>query len=214
MPNPWLSIPLADYEAHMSLPGVAQAPLLADVLARATETYAPRSVAVLGCAGGNGFDGLIAAGVERVVGVDINPAYIEATRARFGARIPRLELFVADVQHDAFAFDPVDLLFAGLLFEYVAVDVVLERIGFMLRPGGVLVSVVQLPSAAAAEVTPSPHVSLAALAPVMRLLPPERLRELAGARGYREESGWTLDTMAGKQLHVQVFTRDPDQKQR
>ena len=29
MTNPWLEIPLADYEGHMALPGVAQAALLA-----------------------------------------------------------------------------------------------------------------------------------------------------------------------------------------
>ena len=214
MKNPWLEIPLADYEAHMALPSVAQAPLLADILAHALATHAPRSVAVLGCAGGNGFDRIAAAGVERVVGVDINPAYIEQTRVRYGARIPRLELFAADVQTDAPAFAPVDLVFAGLLFEYVDVAVVLERIRAMLHPQGVLSSVVQLPSTTSAEVTPSPYTSLAALAPVMRLVLPARLCELAVARGYREVSARTLDTAAGKRLCVQVFQPAPGQKRR
>jgi trans-aconitate methyltransferase len=214
MKNPWLEIPLDDYEAHMALPGVAQAPLLADILAAEVAAHAPHSVAVLGCAGGNGFDRLAAAGVERVVGVDINPAYIEQTRARYAASIARLELFAADVQAGPPGFDPVDLVFAGLLFEYVDVSVVLERIRSMLLPGGVLVSVLQLPSATSADVTPSPYVSLGALAPMMRLVPPDRLRERAASVGYREASARTLDTTAGKRLHVQVLQPVAAQNQR
>src|SRR6186713_702946 len=68
--NPWLEIPLADYEAHMELPQVAQAELLAEQLAAAVRARSPDSVAVLGCAGGNGLDRLPAA--LRVVGVDVN----------------------------------------------------------------------------------------------------------------------------------------------
>ncbi|RPI77037.1 MAG: hypothetical protein EHM45_10650 [Desulfobacteraceae bacterium] len=56
MKNPWLEIPLCDYEGHRALPQVAQARLLADVFARALGRYSPESVAVLGCAGGSGFE--------------------------------------------------------------------------------------------------------------------------------------------------------------
>ena len=49
--SPWLDIPLADYEGHMSLPEVGQARLLADLLAAAIDRHALRSIAVLGCAG-------------------------------------------------------------------------------------------------------------------------------------------------------------------
>ena len=54
--NPWLTIPLADYEAHMALPQVGQARLLADLFAAELRVGSPSSVAVLGCAGGNGFE--------------------------------------------------------------------------------------------------------------------------------------------------------------
>jgi hypothetical protein len=65
--NPWLTIPLADYEAHMALPQVGQAQLLADLFAAELRERSPSSVAVLGCAGGNGFEHAPAA--LRVVGV-------------------------------------------------------------------------------------------------------------------------------------------------
>jgi hypothetical protein len=73
----------------------------------------------------------------------------------------------------------------------------------LLASGGILGTVVQLP--AAAPVTPSPFASLEALAPIMRLVPPEQLDRLAREAGYeaiarrREESG------AGKQFEVQAF---------
>jgi hypothetical protein len=35
MSNPWLNIPLADYEGHMSLPAVGQAQMIAEQFARA-----------------------------------------------------------------------------------------------------------------------------------------------------------------------------------
>jgi len=117
MRNPWLDISLADYEGHMALPTVGQARLLSDVFASALSRYEPRSVAVLGCAGGNGFDRVSSKMTERVVGVDLNPDYVLNARTRFDHRIPLLELLVGDVQKDEFSFAPVELVFAGLLFE-------------------------------------------------------------------------------------------------
>ena len=51
MRNPWLDIPLADYEAHMALPTVGQQQLIADQLGTLIGTYSPSSVAIIGCAG-------------------------------------------------------------------------------------------------------------------------------------------------------------------
>ena len=203
MKNPWLEIPLSDYEAHMALPTVAQAALLRDVLASALREYDPRSVLLAGCAGGNGLECLAGSNVERVIGIDINPAYIEAARARYAATVPGLQLFAGDIQKDEFPFDPVDLIFAGLIFEYVDIGVVLERLRQMLRPGGTLVSVVQLPAPALPEVTPSPYVSLAALAPVMHLVDPEALRNSAEAVGFLETGRRVLAPGTGKELLFQ-----------
>ncbi len=41
MSNPWLNIPLDDYEGHMSLPAVGQAQMLAEQLDRALARWAP-----------------------------------------------------------------------------------------------------------------------------------------------------------------------------
>jgi hypothetical protein len=207
MKNPWLDIPLADYEAHMALPGVGQAQLLSDTLSKAARTHRPSSIAVLGCSGGNGFEQLLSAGVERVVGIDINPDYIERTRVRFGNRFPELELFAGDVQSDEFGFDPVELVFAGLLFEYVDVYPVLDRIHAMLCARGVLVALLQLPSEAIAEVTPSPYAVLGSLASVLRLVPPAHFAELAEQCGFRSMQARTVAAAGGKQFHIQEFRR-------
>lgn len=100
----------------MALPQVGQAELLAEVLATALREHAPRSVAILGCAAGNGFDRVPVD--TRLVGVDLNPHYVAAARARHGARAG-IELYVGDVTADELPFAPVDLAYAGLLFEYV-----------------------------------------------------------------------------------------------
>ena len=167
MKNPWLDVPLADYEGHMALPNVGQAQLLSDVFAGALTKYAPRSVAVLGCAGGNGLDRVSSKVTERVVGVDLNPDYVQQARTRFDHQIPLLELLVGDVQTEEFAFAPVELVFAGLLFEYVDAEAVLAKIRAMLCPGGTLLTVVQLPSTAISEITPSQFASLGALSSVI-----------------------------------------------
>src|SRR5438552_2981180 len=115
MRNPWLDIPLAEYEGHMASPQVAQAQLLADVFESMLEEHHPRSVAVLGCAGGNGFERIRSDITGRVVGVDLNPNYIEQLHARFKHQLPALELHVGDIQSADIAFPPVDLMFAGLV---------------------------------------------------------------------------------------------------
>lgn len=183
MENPWLRVPLADYETHMALPGVAQAQLLGDVFATALEELRPRSVAVVGCAGGNGFERVDVTVTPRVVAIDVNPAYVAAAQARFAGRIPDLALYAADIQAEAIASAPVELVFAGLLFEYVELDAALRNIARLLTPGGVLVAVLQQPCVGVNPVTPSPYRSLAALSPVMRLVTPAVLVAVAATCG-------------------------------
>jgi len=129
MNNPWLNVSLADYEGHMALPGIEQAQLLSDIFADVLARFSPCSVAVVGCAGGNGFDRIPPA-ILRVVGVDLNPHFVAETEARFGDRIENLELMVGDIQSHKVRFAPVDLIFLGLILDYVNAESVLNH-----RPG-------------------------------------------------------------------------------
>jgi len=203
--NPWLTIPLDDYEAHMALPQVGQARLLADLFAAELRTRSPSSVAVLGCAGGNGFEH--APSALRVVGIDLNPDYVAAAHARFASRLPRLELHVADLERTPLELEPVDLVFAALVLEYVEPRALLERIGGWLAPRGTLTTVLQLPSEHIVEITPSPFASLARLEPKLRLCSPERLTGLAARSGLRELDARTVTAAGGKGFAVQSFVR-------
>ena len=91
MSSPWLDVPLADYEGHMSLPEIAPAQMIADHFEALLREHAPPYLAFIGCAGANGLDRIHPAVTTRVVGVDINPAYLAATRSRHAERLPRLE---------------------------------------------------------------------------------------------------------------------------
>ena len=151
---------------------------MASQFSDALPRFAPESVAVIGCAGGNGLD-KIPGSVKRVVGVDINPDYIASAFFRYLGRIPGLEFHVADIQSDPLPFAPVDLIYAALVFEYVSLPASLSNLSRVCRLGGRLVSVLQQPSAHVHEVSPSPYTSVQAFVPLMRLIPPTELVECA-----------------------------------
>lgn len=189
----------------MALPHVGQAQLLRELLGKALRERGPRSVAVLGCAGGNGFD-CIPSSVERIVGVDINPEYVAAAHRRFGAQRP-LELYVVDLDRDTPPFAAVEFVFAALLFEYVAPANALRTIVEKLVPGGVLLAVLQLPSTA--DVTPSPYRSLSSLGPVLKLVAPEDLASAAASAGLMQRAGEIVTATGGKRFAVLTFEHAP-----
>jgi hypothetical protein len=203
--SPWLNVPLADYEAHMSSSGVGQAQMLADLLADAIGKHKPRTLAVFGCAGGNGFD-RIPASVERIVGVDVNPDYAEAARARFATRLRGLEIYVGDVSTKVCRFEPVELAFVGLLFEYVNVASAFDTVVEHLQLGGVLVTVLQAPGSVSA-VTPSLYGSLLALETTFQFVAPETISALAGTRGLESKTMTTVIASGGKRFAVLTICR-------
>ena len=188
----------------MSLPTIAQAEMLAAQFSDALRMFLPESVAVIGCAGGNGFD-RIPAVTKRVVGVDINPSYIASASSRYQGSIPGLEFHVADIQSASLAFEPVDLIFAALVFEYVSLPAALSNLSRVCRPGGRLVSVLQQPSPHVRAVSPSTYRSVELLAPIMRLIPPEEFAECAVSSGFALESEKTVALKSGKEFSVQVY---------
>lgn len=205
MRNPWLDIPLADYEAHMALPTVGQADLIAHELEILLRRYSPSSVAIMGCAGGNGFECAACSGVSRLVGVDINPQYIERARERYEGRIPGLELHIADIQACQSLFDPVDLIYAALVLEYVDLDRTMGVLAAHCNSNGVLAVLSQLPHETMAHVSPSPYTSLQLLAPGMRLLSQEELRRQAEHAGFAPLHSRTAIAAGGKRLRIDEF---------
>jgi trans-aconitate methyltransferase len=211
MRNPWLDIPLAEYEGHMASPEVAQAQMIGDALAELLQLQRPRSLAVIGCAGGNGFERIHRPDTTRVVGVDINPAYLAEARRRFDGAFDELELYCADIGAGAadVAFEPVDLIFAALIFEYVDARVVLPRLAARLSPGGLLAILLQLPVLGVPEITRTSHTRLAALAPVMRLVDPEAIADAARTAGLAQSGTRRIDLPTGKSFQLLRFIPAP-----
>ena len=209
MHNPWLYIPLSDYEGHMSLPNIRQADMLSSQFAFLLAEFSPTSVAVIGCAGGNGFDRVSPDVTKRIVGIDINRHYIEELSKRYAGHLPGLELYVGDIQEPRVAFEPVDLIYAALVFEYVEAESTLKSLRSICRANGVLAVVLQLPSKSIAAVTPSPFTSLHTLGPAMHLLSPDTLCDQAQQAGFVLRTSHTLSLPSGKEFALLVFQASP-----
>ena len=207
MTNPWLQIPASDYEDHMSLPEVAQAQALNRLMGSALKEYTPESIAVIGCTTGNGFEHIDAALTRRVVGVDINPAYLAILEKRFAGRIPGLELAEADVAAPDFQIDPVSMVFAGLVFEYVDAADALNNIYRSMLSEAILLAVLQLPSSASSPVTATRYKSLERLAPIMNLVSPSKFSEACSEIGLQLISSDTIPLKKGKAFFVGIYRK-------
>lgn len=205
MSNPWLEIPLADYEGHMALPSIGQSQLIADQLDALVRTLRPQSIGLIGCAGGNGLDRLAGTSVSRIVGVDLNPDYIEQARRRYDGRIPGLELYVADIQTTSSLFEPVELLYVALVLEYVDLERAMRALRRHCKINGVLAVISQLPHQTMKEVSPSPYTSLGRLAPIMHLVSPQELQLQATHTGFCPEHSGTILSPGGKSFAVDTF---------
>ena len=160
----------------MNWPAVSQAVALSRIFAETLEQIRPRSIALVGCAGGNGLEHIDREQTPRVIGIDINADYL----ATCGERFPWVETLQADIEQPL-AIEAVELVHVALVLEFVRDPrAALQR----LRELADQVSVVlQLESVATAAITPSPFgAALGALGQIHRLLRPEDL-ELEPAVG-------------------------------
>lgn len=171
----------------MRLDTVAQASALSEVFRATLAAVRPASVALIGCAGGNGLEHIDRTITKRVVAVDLNPDYLAVCVRRFTFATP----VAADIARPL-EFAPVDLVHAALVLEFVAEP---ARALAHLRAVGAAVSLVlQVPSSKTAAVTPSPYSeTLAGLAPIHRLVDPSQL-------GLRSSDGRVIPLPGGKSL--------------
>ena len=205
--NPWLEIELEDYESHMALSSIGQAQYLSGVFANSVQKYSPKSVAILGCAGGNGLEAISNSLVERVVCVDINQEYLAAAKKRFPGSFKQCEFLCCDILSSSFSFEPVDLIFAGLIFEYVDYNPALANISKVVNPSGSLVAVLQLPSREIPEISPSQYTSLNKLNGIFNFVPPTGFQEAAKLHQFEIlESKHTI-LKSGKSFQEMVFQK-------
>ncbi|MGO9895278.1 MAG: hypothetical protein ACLPX8_13840 [Bryobacteraceae bacterium] len=206
MSSPWLSVPLADYEGHMQSADVQQLGVLGKLFAATLARCRPRSVAVLGIAGGNGLDRIDDSITKRIVGLDLNPLYLDEVRRRYAGK-SGLELYCVDLAEQAVDLEPVQLVHAALVFEHAGVDLCLENAISLVAPGGLLSVVLQLPGEFGREVGVSPFPSIRKLASRFSLVDPLWLGEKLAQHSFRLTHQEQRPLPAGKGFWMGVFGR-------
>jgi len=206
MANPWLSMPLTDYEGHMRSPAVQQLDALSDLFAEALAVCHPASVAILGIAGGNGLERLDPLAVQRAVGVDVNPEYLSAVQERY-TYLPRLELHCIDLAEQALNVQPVQLVHAALIFEHAGTRLALDNAVSLVAPGGALSVVLQLPGESGPNIGCSGCRLAQELGSDFTLVDPEWLTATMQSRGFTPVHHTIRPVPAGKRLWMTVFTR-------
>jgi trans-aconitate methyltransferase len=205
--NPWLLVTPEDYDAHMASPAVAQADVLDFILADDLTRFRPASLAVVGCATGNGFRHIDPQVTRRVVGLDVNPVFLARLRRRHGRRLPGLEVVHADVVRAELPAASFDLVHAALVFEYLPVPTALARLVSWLRPEGVLSAVLQRPSPLSDPVTPTRFRTLRALSSAMELVDVDAFRAAAAGAGLTELETREVPLRQGKSFLLLRYRR-------
>jgi hypothetical protein len=204
MSNPWLNIPLSDYEGHMGSAQVQQLDVLSDLFAEALGCCRPASIAVLGIAGGNGLERVDSGTTKRIVGLDINPLYLEEVRRRYAGKFA-LELHCVDLAERLVNLAPVQLVHAALVFEHAGVDLCLENALSLVAPGGAFSVVLQLPSESEAGVGASAFPTMQSLKPHFSLIDPGWFKGTLAQRGFGLTHQEQRSLPAGKSLWMGVF---------
>jgi hypothetical protein len=117
---------------------------------------------------------------------------------RFRSRISGLELHVADIQSALPQIRSVDLVFAALILEYVNVAMTMGSLQTLCAPDGALVVILQADGQNVEKTSPSPYKSIQLLAPAMRLLGVDDVKQQAVAAGFSLASSRVVNLRSGK----------------
>jgi len=207
MTNPWLQIPASDYEGHMSSPGVDQHSFLAQIFKKSLENHESSSIALLGCATGNGLEFVDKDATRRVTVFDINPEYLDILRQRYERSFAGLEVIEADLETCTIEAQVYSLVFAGLIFEYLDPRKVLPSIAGSLRRGGVMVTVLQLPALHLNKITKTPYASIKKLEMIMKLISPQDFKHMASETGLEEVKAKTVTLKSGKSFYIGTYSK-------
>lgn len=189
----------------MGSPGVRQLEFLSRVFGGLIREFDPELLLLLGCATGNGLERIERGRLRRLVGLDINPEYLEICRKRHGERIPALELVCEDFASFHLEAASFDFVHAALFFEYVEPESAIQKISQWLKPNGILAVVLQLPHGSGGNVSETEFEGVKVLEPAIRLVDPEVLGRLARENGYSEVRSSRETLESGKQFFIGVY---------
>jgi len=182
--NPWLHIPLEDYELHMSHQMVGQSTLLNSLTKKYLEGINPETVIFLGIAGGNGLEHIDNKITKSVYGIDINQDYLDTAFKRYSHRIPSLQLLKLDITQHSESICKADFIWAALILEYTGTDRALEFCKNNLLKDGHLIVSIQANNNKT-SVSPTGIESVKRAGEIFSIVDPEELLSKAKENGYR-----------------------------
>lgn len=141
--HPWQQIPYSDYEKHMKNQDVYQLQTLNQIFDKHLRAFQPKTILVLGCGGGNGFEHIDDHVTKRVIGLDINEKYLEICRNLYSGRGYALDLISCDFEGSDFDDIKIDYISCALFLEYVDIGQSLIKIHQMLNFDAILNIVIQ-----------------------------------------------------------------------
>ena len=182
--NPWLQIPLEDYERHMSHQMVAQSTLLNALTKKYLDEIKPETAVFLGIAGGNGLEHIDNKVTKSVYGIDINPDYLDTASKRYQHRIPSLQLLKLDITQHSENICKSDFIWSALVLEYTGIHNVLVFCKNNLQIGGHLIVSIQSNNNKQ-SVSPTGIESVKKAGEIFSIVDPEELLSAAADKGYK-----------------------------
>jgi 2-polyprenyl-3-methyl-5-hydroxy-6-metoxy-1,4-benzoquinol methylase len=182
--NPWLNIPLEDYERHMSHHLVGQSALLNSLTKKYLDETNPETVIFLGIAGGNGLEHIDNNFTKSVYGIDINPDYLDTAFIRYNQAIASLQLVNLDIVQNSGTICKADFIWAALVLEYTGIDKALEFCTNNIRKNGHLVVSIQSNNNKQ-SISPTGIESVKKAGEIFSIVSPEMLLSKASEAGYR-----------------------------
>lgn len=201
MSNPWLQVPVEDYEGHMGHPLVRQDAFVADQFRRTLESLRPQRLLYLGAATGNGLEHVDPGVTTTIVALDVHREYLKTLQDRFARSLPGLIIRCCDFPGQFDSQDgPFDLVYGALFFEYVDLAATFQRLAPVLTPEGTLEALLQQPSPQGRR-TDTGFDSLKSILPIMTLHSPDEFIQAAGRTGLDRVEDEPLATTTGKPFH-------------
>lgn len=189
----------------MSDARVGQLQQLHHITGEQLTAYPPRTIGVLGVAGGNGLDLINPETTDTVYGYDINTDYLDACKARYHDSLgDRLHLIETSIDRSV-KIEPVGLLIANLIIEYVGAEEFVAFAAANARSIGVLSCVIQRNDAAGFVSSTDYASSFDALASVSSDIDPETLDAAMSDAGFAALGRREYPLPNGKTLIRQDF---------
>ena len=185
---------------------VQQLGVLSELFAEAIAFRQPASIAILGIAGGNGLNRIDSKMTCRVVGLDVNPLYLDAVRSRF-PHLSGLELHCINLAEHVVELQPVELVHTALVFEHAGTDLCLNNAVSLVANKGALSIVLQLPAGAGQNVGRTGFASIQRLASHFSLIDPMQLSETLAERSLQLVFESRRSLPADKEFWMGIFVR-------